>query len=65
MFGYRNVLRGKVEQADNRNAAMGVIFLKITGDKYDSRRESIYREDGDNPVFWTSHHFSCKERVYS
>lgn len=38
LFDCRNSLRGKVEQADNRNAVMGLIFLKFAGDKFEARR---------------------------
>ena len=46
LFDCRNALRGKVEQADNRNAVMGLVFLKFAGDKFETRREQLIGQFG-------------------
>lgn len=64
LFDCRNSLRGKVEQADNRNAVMGLIFLKFAGDKFEARRKQIIEQYGDVPVFLEKPSFYLSENVF-
>ena len=42
MWNCRNALRGTVGGNDkNRDAVMGLVFLKFAGDKFDKRRKEI------------------------
>jgi len=64
LFDCRNVLRGKVEHADNRNAVMGLVFLKFAGDKFEARRKVLFERFGDNPVFLNKPSFYLSESVF-
>ena len=64
LFDCRNSLRGKVEQADNRNAVMGLIFLKFAGDKFEARRNQIKEQYGDVPAFLEKPSFYLSENVF-
>ncbi|MBB4825015.1 type I restriction enzyme M protein [Sporosarcina luteola] len=64
LFDCRNVLRGKVEQADNRNAVMGLVFLKFAGDKFEARRNELIEEYGDNQIFLNKPAFYLAENVF-
>lgn len=64
LFDCRNVLRGKVEQADNRNAVMGLIFLKFAGDKFEVRRKQLREQYGDNTIFLNKPSFYLAENVF-
>lgn len=64
LFDCRNVLRGKVEQADNRNAVMGLVFLKFAGDKFEARRKELIEEYGDNQIFLNKPSFYLAENVF-
>jgi type I restriction enzyme M protein len=64
LFDCRNVLRGKVEQADNRNAVMGLVFLKFAGDKFEARRKELIKEYGDNQIFLNKPSFYLAENVF-
>ncbi|MBN2795116.1 MAG: N-6 DNA methylase [Clostridia bacterium] len=64
LFDCRNALRGKVEQADNRNAVMGLVFLKFAGDKFEIRRKELIKEYGDNQIFLNKPSFYLAENVF-
>lgn len=64
LFDCRNTLRGKVESADNRNAVMGLIFLKFAGDKFETRRKAILEKHGDVPAFLEKPSFYLSENVF-
>ncbi len=52
MWNCRNALRGTVGGNEkNRDAVMGLVFLKFAGDKFDKRREAIRSQHGDVPAF--------------
>ena len=38
LWNCRDILRGKVEKADNRNAVLSLTFLKFAGDKFEERK---------------------------
>lgn len=44
LWNCRDILRGKVEKADNRNAVLSLSFLKFAGDKFLNRRNEIIEE---------------------
>lgn len=64
LFDCRNILRGKVEQADNRNAVMGLVFLKFAGDKFHSRRSELAEKYGDDHVFLEKTSFYLAKNVF-
>ncbi len=52
MWNCRNALRGTVGGNEkNRDAVMGLVFLKFVGDKFEKRRAEIMQEHGDVPAF--------------
>ena len=52
MWNCRNALRGTVGGNEkNRDAVMGLVFLKFAVDKFDKRRAEISAEYGDVPAF--------------
>ena len=44
LWNCRDILRGKVEKADNRNAVLSLAFLKFAGEKFLKRRNEIKEE---------------------
>lgn len=44
LFNCRDILRSKVEKADNRNAVLSLVFLKFAGEKFQKRRKEIIDE---------------------
>jgi len=44
LWNCRDILRGKVEKADNRNAVLSLAFLKFAGDKFVARRMELFDE---------------------
>lgn len=44
LWNCRDIMRGKVEKADNRNAVLSLSFLKFAGDKFLNRRNEIIEE---------------------
>ena len=49
LWNCRDILRGKVEKADNRNAVLSLTFLKFAGDKFEERRADFRKEQKDLP----------------
>jgi type I restriction enzyme M protein len=65
MWNCRNVLRGTVGGNEkNRDAVMGLVFLKFAGDKFDKRREAIKTQYGDVPAFLEKKSFYLSENVF-
>lgn len=64
LFNCRNILRGKIEQADNRNAVMGLVFLKFAGEKFEKRRQEIIDQYGENPIFLEKPPFYLSQNVF-
>ncbi|MDR0947864.1 MAG: type I restriction-modification system subunit M N-terminal domain-containing protein, partial [Ruminococcus sp.] len=65
MWNCRNALRGTVGGNEkNRDAVMGLVFLKFAGDKFDRRREAIKAEYGDVPAFLEKKSFYLSENVF-
>ncbi|MCL2290720.1 MAG: type I restriction-modification system subunit M [Bacteroidetes bacterium] len=44
LWNCRDILRGKVEKADNRNAVLSLTFLKFAGEKFEERRVAFLEE---------------------
>src|SRR4030042_1567434 len=44
LWNCRDILRNKVEKADNRNAVLSLVFLKFAGDKFLIRKTEIVEE---------------------
>ncbi|MDD4431999.1 MAG: type I restriction-modification system subunit M N-terminal domain-containing protein, partial [Bacteroidales bacterium] len=65
MWNCRNALRGTVGGNDkNRDAVMGLVFLKFAGDKFDKRRTEITKQYGDVPAFLEKKSFYLSENVF-
>ena len=65
MWNCRNALRGTVGGNEkNRDAVMGLVFLKFAGDKFDKRRAEISVEYGDVPAFLEKKSFYAAKSVY-
>ncbi len=47
----RVALRGVGSTEKNRDAVIGLVFLKFAGDKFENRRKEIIKEHGDIPIF--------------
>ncbi len=64
LFDCRNTLRGKVSSLTNRDAVMGLVFLKFAGDKFEKRRSEIKEQYGDIPTFLEKPSFYLSENVF-
>jgi type I restriction enzyme M protein len=65
MWNCRNARRGTVGGNEkNRDAVMGLVFLKFAGDKFDKRREAIKAQYGDVPAFLEKKSFYLSENVF-
>jgi type I restriction enzyme M protein len=65
MWACRNALRGTVGGNEkNRDAVMGLVFLKFAGDKFDKRREELKAEYGDVPAFLEKDSFYRAANVF-
>lgn len=65
MWNCRNALRGTVGGNEkNRDAVMGLVFLKFIGDKFEKRRAEIMQEHGDVPAFLEKDSFYRSKNVF-
>jgi len=65
MWNCRNALRGTVGGNEkNRDAVMGLVFLKFAGEKFEKRREAIVAQHGDIPAFLEKKSFYLSENVF-
>ena len=64
MWNCRVIFRGKVSGENNRDAVMGLVFLKFTGDKFEKRRAEIMQEHGDVPAFLEKDSFYRAKNVF-
>ncbi|MGM1032752.1 MAG: N-6 DNA methylase [Bacillota bacterium] len=65
LWNCRNALRGTVGGNEkNRDAVMGLVFLKFAGDKFEKRREAIRAQYGDVPAFLEKASFYLSENVF-
>ncbi len=51
LWNCRVALRGVGSMEKNRDAVIGLVFLKFAGDKFSKRREEIKKQYGDVPAF--------------
>lgn len=51
LWNCRVALRGVGSTDKNRDAVIGLVFLKFAGDKFKKRREELQKEYGDVPAF--------------
>ncbi|MEH7336275.1 class I SAM-dependent DNA methyltransferase [Neobacillus drentensis] len=65
LWNCRNALRGTVGGNEkNRDAVMGLVFLKFAGDKFEKRRKAILAQFGDVPAFLDKPSFYLSENVF-
>lgn len=65
MWNCRNALRGTVGGNEkNRDAVMGLVFLKFAGDKFEKRRADLMKEYGDVPAFLEKDSFYRSANVF-
>ena len=65
LWNCRNALRGTVGGNEkNRDAVMGLVFLKFAGDKFEKRRTEIIAQHGDTPAFLSKPSFYLSENVF-
>ena len=65
LWNCRNALRGTVGGNEkNRDAVMGLVFLKFAGDKFEKRRAEIKEEHGDVPAFLEKDSFYRSANVF-
>ena len=65
MWNCRNALRGTVGGNEkNRDAVLGLVFLKFAGEKFTKRRADIIAEYGDIPAFLEKKSFYLSENVF-
>lgn len=65
LMNCRNALRGTIGSNEkNRDAVMGLVFLKFAGDKFEKRRKEIKEKYGDVPVFLEKPSFYLSENVF-
>mgnify|MGYP000937134265 CR=1 FL=1 len=65
MMNCRNALRGTIGGNEkNRDAVMGLVFLKFAGDKFERRRSEIMQEQGDVAAFLEKDSFYRSKNVY-
>lgn len=51
LWNCRVALRGIGSTEKNRDAVIGLVFLKFAGDKFKRRREELIKQYGDIPIF--------------
>jgi len=65
LMNCRNALRETVGGNEkNRDAVMGLVFLKFVGDKFEKRRAEIIAEHGDKPEFLEKTSFYLSKNVF-
>lgn len=64
LFNCRNALRGAGGTEKNRDAVIGLVFIKFASDKFEKRRQEIKDKYGDIPVFLENKSFYTAENVF-
>lgn len=65
LMNCRNALRGTIGGNEkNRDAVMGLVFLKFIGDKFEKRRAELIKEHGDIPAFLEKDSFYRAKNVF-
>lgn len=64
LFNCRNALRGAGGTEKNRDAVIGLVFLKFAGDKFEAKYEEIKEKHGDIPAFLEKKAFYLADNVF-
>jgi len=64
LWNCRVALRGVGSTEKNRDAVIGLVFLKFAGDKFERRRSELVKEYGDIPAFLEKVSFYNAVNVY-
>lgn len=64
LFNCRNALRGAGGTEKNRDAVIGLVFIKFASDKFEKRRLEIIAQYGENDVFLNNKNFYTAENVF-
>lgn len=64
LWNCRNALRGVGSTEKNRDAVIGLAFLKFAGDKFEKRRAEIIEEFGENTPFLEKDAFYSSKVVF-
>lgn len=64
LFKCRNALRGAGGTEKNRDAVIGLVFIKFASDKFEKRRQEIKDKHGDIPVYLENKSFYTAENVF-
>ena len=64
LFNCRNALRGAGGTEKNRDAVIGLVFIKFAGDKFEKRYAEIKEEYGDIPAFLEKKSFYLAKNVF-
>lgn len=64
LFNCRNALRGAGGTEKNRDAVIGLVFIKFAGDKFEKRRKELKEEYGDIPAFLEKKSFYLAKNVF-
>lgn len=64
LWNCRNALRGVGSTEKNRDAVIGLTFLKFASNKFEKKRQEIINEYGDNPVFLEKDSFYRSDNVF-
>ena len=64
LFNCRNALRGAGGTEKNRDAVIGLVFIKFAGDKFEKRRKELKKEYGDIPAFLEKKSFYLAKNVF-
>ena len=66
LWNCRVALRGVGSTEKNRDAVIGLTFLKFAGDKFERRRAELLEQYGDIPVFLAGKmYWSCRKSTAS
>ena len=57
LWNCRVALRGIGSTEKNRDAVIGLVFLKFAGDKFEKRRTELIEQYGNIPAFWRKYLF--------
>ncbi len=64
LWNCRNALRGVAGTDKNRDAVIGLVFLKFAGDKFEKKRAEILDKYGDVPAFLEKASFYRSDSVF-
>ena len=64
LWNCRNALRGVGSTEKNRDAVIGLTFLKFASNKFEKKRQEIIDKYGDNPIFLEKDSFYRSDNVF-